>query len=575
MRRTKQGSLARGLSSMAGVALIAALLPSAAAANHLSGWTDAGSGIPASVDLKDVSTAPGGIVIAVGQQSGAIDGSTATVYRRAGGNWIADNVQLPPGAHDSRLVDVASSPVAAWAVGTYVDGTNTSRALVLRLASQDPSTALSSAQAAGWAQPDSLQATMALPRSVALYGGAGLIGDSAGGIYPIHDSGATSGIDAAAALTPPNPAAPPGAINGVAMYSDTAGYAVADSSTNGHRIFRVNLTQPATFVSADNPATPTDTANIVSVAAADQSNGLAVEGPAGGATAPGYWSPDTNPVAPVWGRFTDPLFTNGTSLKDASLALASGTKIEAIAGDDSGTGVVWRRSGSGWSRDDKLAVDYAVTNQPLSASALNGVAVISQKDIWAVGDGGVVRHYAALPDEPPPPPPVRPVVTILSGPSQGATIPSPTTAFSFEADQAQATFECSVDGVGFTPCTSPKSVHVFEEGEHTFQVRADAHTSAGLSNVVTRTFYVDVPNCPTPSPLATSVRVVKKTHNLRVYFQLAAKAKVRAIARAHHRTVGKTSWLTLDKGSRRVNVRFNAPPTTLQLIAKPATNCDF
>jgi CSLREA domain-containing protein len=73
-----------------------------------------------------------------------------------------------------------------------------------------------------------------------------------------------------------------------------------------------------------------------------------------------------------------------------------------------------------------------------------------------------------------------PVVTITSGPAgriiDGAPEPIPGTAesaiFVFSSDQPGSTFECSLDGGDFLPCTSPAAMWVVESGSHEFAVRA-------------------------------------------------------------------------------------------------------
>jgi hypothetical protein len=61
-----------------------------------------------------------------------------------------------------------------------------------------------------------------------------------------------------------------------------------------------------------------------------------------------------------------------------------------------------------------------------------------------------------------------PNTTITSGPL-GAV--GPNVSLSFTATEA-ATFECSMDGGVYSPCTSPKAYNALAEGAHTFKVRA-------------------------------------------------------------------------------------------------------
>ncbi len=64
----------------------------------------------------------------------------------------------------------------------------------------------------------------------------------------------------------------------------------------------------------------------------------------------------------------------------------------------------------------------------------------------------------------------RPETTITSGPS-GST-PERGATFEFGSNEPGVTFECSLDGAAYTPCTSPVTFNDLAPGEHTFQVRA-------------------------------------------------------------------------------------------------------
>jgi lysophospholipase L1-like esterase len=63
-----------------------------------------------------------------------------------------------------------------------------------------------------------------------------------------------------------------------------------------------------------------------------------------------------------------------------------------------------------------------------------------------------------------------PDTTILTGPSEMTTDPTP--AFSFSSSEAGSTFQCKVDAGSYASCTSPNTTSRLADGSHAFSVRA-------------------------------------------------------------------------------------------------------
>jgi hypothetical protein len=104
-----------------------------------------------------------------------------------------------------------------------------------------------------------------------------------------------------------------------------------------------------------------------------------------------------------------------------------------------------------------------------------------------------------------------PETTILSGPDPSTNQTDAT--FTFTSDEANATFECQLDGGGFEPCLSPQTYSSLSEGEHTFSVRATDEAGNTDPTPDSRTWTVDTtapettidsgPSDPTGSNSAT------------------------------------------------------------------------
>lgn len=84
-----------------------------------------------------------------------------------------------------------------------------------------------------------------------------------------------------------------------------------------------------------------------------------------------------------------------------------------------------------------------------------------------------------------------PTVAITSGPS--GSVPERTATFAFQASDPRADLECSLDGTGFAPCTSPVTYENLALGAHTFAVRARRPGSRLRGPEATRVWNVVVP----------------------------------------------------------------------------------
>ena len=102
-----------------------------------------------------------------------------------------------------------------------------------------------------------------------------------------------------------------------------------------------------------------------------------------------------------------------------------------------------------------------------------------------------------------------PETTIESGPVSPTDEPEAT--FDFSSDHADATFECSLDGEAFLPCTSPHAVEGLAESDHRLEVRATRRVRAVDPTPATYEWTVAIPpettvagpTSPSASPSAT------------------------------------------------------------------------
>jgi hypothetical protein len=83
----------------------------------------------------------------------------------------------------------------------------------------------------------------------------------------------------------------------------------------------------------------------------------------------------------------------------------------------------------------------------------------------------------------------RPETRIESGPSGPTNDATPT--FSFSSDEYGSSFECRLDGGGFTPCTSPFTTAPLADGPHSFEVQATNPEGETELSPATRSFTLD------------------------------------------------------------------------------------
>jgi hypothetical protein len=107
-----------------------------------------------------------------------------------------------------------------------------------------------------------------------------------------------------------------------------------------------------------------------------------------------------------------------------------------------------------------------------------------------------------------------PNTTITDGPT--GTMPSASATFVFTASEQNARFECALDAAAFADCTSPHTMMMLSQGEHTFAVRAIDGANHPDPSPATRTWTVDTV-APTvaitsgPAPGSTSGPFVSYT----------------------------------------------------------------
>jgi hypothetical protein len=143
----------------------------------------------------------------------------------------------------------------------------------------------------------------------------------------------------------------------------------------------------------------------------------------------------------------------------------------------------------------QLASDPKINNVTSAKQTVNSTSGL----LVEAGDDSTrfyVHNFLTLADSTPPD------TTIASGPS--GTVTATSADFSFSSSEAGSTFECSLDGAAFAPCTSPKSYTALTSGAHTFKVQAKDAALNTDPTPATQTWTIETP-ADTTAPDTTIV----------------------------------------------------------------------
>ncbi|TDD29679.1 DNRLRE domain-containing protein [Kribbella turkmenica] len=164
---------------------------------------------------------------------------------------------------------------------------------------------------------------------------------------------------------------------------------------------------------------------------------------------------ETTPVVRGWTVVAAP---ETTITSGPAATTTSTTATFAFSSDQAGSTFACSLNGSAFTVCTSPAT-YTVAGglHEFAVRATNGLGQVDQSP----------AEHAWTVDAPPPTPPET---TITGQPD--ATTSDTTATFTFVADQAGSTFECSVDEAPYSACTSPVHLTGLAIGEHVFSVRA-------------------------------------------------------------------------------------------------------
>ena len=150
---------------------------------------------------------------------------------------------------------------------------------------------------------------------------------------------------------------------------------------------------------------------------------------------------------------------------DGQIPVSTSNGTDSLSGVDGSTGVLERRTSAltdgtcavfsgGWSpvsSPDTVATDTCAQYRYRVSDRVSNEVVYTSANVVKVDQTAPNTSIGSTPSDP--------------TNATGAT-------FTFSATETGSTFECELDGGGFSSCASPKSYASLAEGSHTFKVRA-------------------------------------------------------------------------------------------------------
>jgi RNA polymerase sigma factor (sigma-70 family) len=194
-------------------------------------------------------------------------------------------------------------------------------------------------------------------------------------------------------------------------------------------------------------------------------------------------APKPKPTAPALPS------TTVTAAPDTTAPTVTITSAPGATSQSNATEVAFQANEAGVTFACKLdAGAYAACTSPAHLNGLaSGAHTFSVRGTDKAGNVGqpVSASWTYVPPDTTPP-----TVAITGGPS-GSTAET-SASFTFSADEAGSTFQCSLDGGAFSGCSSPAVYNGLAPGSHSFAVRA-TDKAGNTSQPATRSWTVAAP----------------------------------------------------------------------------------